>query len=135
MDHVDQAIAEDKPAGDAIARGSSRNLVFRVLTALSDVLIVGVMVQSGYSDGELRDMYIFEVAPVVSPNLLTVAGEWAGFDEEWLFAEVTRQARRPSPVLRAVVRLGIGKWLMTFAAERHWHRLVGMMAPASRDEP
>ena len=97
--------------------------------------IAGVMGQSDYSVGELREIYLFEVAPVVSPNLLTVAGEWAGFDEGWLFAEVTRQARRRSPVLRALVRLGIGKWVMTFATERHWHRLVEMMAPASRDEP
>ena len=74
--------------------------------------IAGVMSQSGYSVDELREIYLFEVAPVVSPNLLSVAGEWAGFDEGWLFAEVARQARRRSPVLRALVRLGIGKWVM-----------------------
>jgi hypothetical protein len=56
--------------------------------------IAGVMGQSGYSVGELREIYLFEVAPVVSPNLLTVAGEWAGFDHDWLFAEATRRARR-----------------------------------------
>ena len=90
--------------------------------------IAGAMRRSGYGVEELREIYLFEVAPVVYPNLLSVAGEWAGFDEEWLFAQATRRARRRSPVLRALVRLGIGKRVMTFATEQHWHRLVEMMA-------
>jgi len=47
---------------------------------------------SGYTIAELRDIYLYEVAPVVSPNLLTVAGEWAGFDEHWLHAEARKHA-------------------------------------------
>jgi len=89
--------------------------------------IAGVMKRSEYSINELRDIYLFEVAPVVFPNLLTVAGEWAGFDEEWLFAETTKRARRRRLCLRAMVRLGIGKLLMTFATERHWDTLVKML--------
>ncbi len=89
--------------------------------------IAGAMRRSGYSVGELREIYLFEVAPVVYANLLSVAGEWAGFDEGWLFAEATRRARRRSPVLRALVRWGIGRRVMTFATERHWHRLVAMV--------
>jgi hypothetical protein len=30
-------------------------------------------------------------------------------------------------MLQALIRLGIGKWLMTFATERHWATLVEMM--------
>ena len=89
--------------------------------------IVGVMKSSGYSVDVLRDIYLFEVAPVVFPNLLSVVGEWAGFDEDWLFTEVTKRARRRRLSLRAFVRLGIGKWLMTFGTERHWERLVELM--------
>jgi hypothetical protein len=69
---------------------------------------------------------LFEVAPVVFPNLLVVAGEWAGFDEQWLFTEAAKRARRRSLSLRVFVRIGIGIWLMTFATERHWDRLVGI---------
>jgi hypothetical protein len=97
--------------------------------------IAGVMGRSGYGVEELREIYLFEVAPVVSPNLWTVAGEWAGFDEGWLFAAATRRARKRSPVLRALVWSGLGGWLMTFATEQHWRRLVEMMAPQSRDGP
>jgi hypothetical protein len=34
----------------------------------------GVMKRSEYSINELRDIYLLEVAPVVFPNLLSVAG-------------------------------------------------------------
>ncbi len=90
--------------------------------------IAGVMKMSGYSIKELREIYLFEVAPVVYPNLLTVAGEWAGFDEEWLFAEATKRANERNLILRAMVRLGIGKWLMTSATEGHWDTLVKILS-------
>jgi hypothetical protein len=35
-----------------------------------------------------------------------------------------------SLILRVFVRLGIGKWLMTFDTERHWETLVEMMSTA-----
>jgi hypothetical protein len=86
--------------------------------------IAEVMKNSGYSVSQLRDIYQFEVAPVVFPNLLVVAGEWAGFDEEWLFSQAAKRARKRSLSLRAFVKIGIGKWLMTFGTERHWVRLA-----------
>ena len=110
-----------------------------VWTALSDLWldtelteddlqrIAGVMNRSRHTLDELRDIYMFEVAPVLFPNLLSVAGEWAGFDEEWLFTEASKRAGRRSLSLRAFVTLGIGKWLMTFATERHWDTLVKML--------
>jgi hypothetical protein len=96
--------------------------------------IAGVMRRSGYSLDELRAIYLFEVAPVVSPNLLCLAGEWAGFDEEWLFAEATKWARRRGLILRAMVRIGIGRWIMTFATERHWVRLVELVGTRTRPQ-
>jgi hypothetical protein len=67
--------------------------------------IAEVMKWSGYTIPELRGIYLFEVAPVVFPNLLSVAGEWAAFDEEWLFVEATERARKRSVFLRAMVWL------------------------------
>jgi hypothetical protein len=37
--------------------------------------IADVMRRSGYSVPQLRDIYLFEVAPVVFGNLFTVAGD------------------------------------------------------------
>jgi hypothetical protein len=31
---------------------------------------------------------MYEVFPVLHPNLISVAGEWAGFDKEWLFESI-----------------------------------------------
>ena len=90
--------------------------------------IAGVLRGSSYPLDVLREIYLFEVAPVVFLNLLTVAGEWAGFNQDWLFAEATKRARRRSLWLRAIVRLGVGKRLMTFATERHWTSLAGILS-------
>jgi ornithine carbamoyltransferase len=89
--------------------------------------IAGVMKRSEYSINELRDIYLFEVAPVVFLNLQTVAGEWAGLNEEWLFAEAAKRAKKRSLFLRGFVWSGVGKRLMTFATERHWDRLVELL--------
>jgi hypothetical protein len=94
--------------------------------------IAMVMKRSRYSIDELRDIYLFEVAPVVFLNLLTVAVEWAGFDEEWLFGEATKRAKKRNLILRAMVGLGIGKWLMTYATEEHWVTLVELVGEEDR---
>lgn len=59
--------------------------------------------------------------------LLVVAGEWAGFDHEWLFTEATRRARGRSLMLRISLKLGIWRRIMTFATERDWKTLVGLL--------
>jgi hypothetical protein len=89
--------------------------------------IAGVTKSSGYSVPELREINLFEVAPVVFPNLLVVAGEWARFDEEWLFTGLAKRAKKRSLYLRTFVKIGIGKWITTWATERHWDALVKML--------
>jgi hypothetical protein len=86
---------------------------------------------SGYSVAELRDIYLYEVAPVVSPNLLTVAGEWDGFDEQWLHAEARKRAEHRSLWLRFWIFIRIERGLMTCVTERHWHRLVALLPTAN----
>ena len=50
--------------------------------------------RSGYTPQQIRTINAEEVATVLLPNLLTVAGEWAGFNEQWLVAAVlAAQAR------------------------------------------
>lgn len=53
----------------------------------------GVCVQSGLSLDEIEDIFVHEVTPVLRFNLLSVAGEWAGFDEDWLCAACVKHAR------------------------------------------
>lgn len=90
--------------------------------------IAQVAADSRYSVDELRDIYLYEVAPVVGANLLSVAGEWAGFDEEWLHKEARRRAEHRSLWLRFWISVGIGRVLMTHATERHWRTIVSLLA-------
>lgn len=93
--------------------------------------IARIAAASGYAVAELRDIYLYEVAPVVGPNLLTVAGEWVGFDEEWLHTEARKHAEHRSFCLRFWVFVGVGRWLMTYATKRHWRRIVSLLPTAS----
>src|SRR5690606_7383951 len=53
--------------------------------------IAKILKESSYSFKELKRMNYEEVAPVVSPNSLSVAGEWSGFNEEWLIEEIVKR--------------------------------------------
>ena len=50
-----------------------------------------ILKESGYSLKELKRINYEEVAPVVSPNTYSVAGEWTGFNEEWLIEEIVKR--------------------------------------------
>ena len=95
--------------------------------------IASVMAESKYSLRELRGIYLYEVAPVVYSNLLNVAGEWAGFNEEWLYGKIKEEMRRSSPARRFFHRLK--KPLMTYATERHWRALAGKVCHRRRTQP
>jgi hypothetical protein len=97
--------------------------------------IAGVMKTLGYSLSQLREIYLFEVAPIVFGNLLTVAGTWSGFDEEWLFNQVAKRARKRSLSLRMFVKTGIGKWFMTCATERHWDGMAWLYSEVHLSSP
>jgi hypothetical protein len=46
--------------------------------------IAAVLAASDYSEAELEDIFRCEVSPALESNLRSVAGEWTGFDREWL---------------------------------------------------
>lgn len=50
-----------------------------------------------------------QVAPVVAPNLLDIAGDWAGFPEDWLFAQI-RAGRGPTSVSRKILQEMAPHW-------------------------
>jgi len=82
------------------------------------------MAESGFSLAALRDIYLLEVAPVVAPNLLAIAGVWAGFDERWLCAAIIRNLRDRPRWLRFLARFPPTRRMMTHATEDHWTKLV-----------
>jgi hypothetical protein len=70
--------------------------------------IAKTLAGSRYSLHELDQILLWEVYPACRSNLLSIAGEWAGFDPEWLESRILPG---PSPVARAwagtVGRLGM----------------------------
>ncbi|MBC8082245.1 MAG: hypothetical protein H7Z21_03475 [Hymenobacter sp.] len=54
-----------------------------------------VLREAGLNWAEAEAINTNEVAPVVIHNLLSVAGEWSGFDEEWLVTSIMRCNKPP----------------------------------------
>lgn len=79
--------------------------------------VADALARSPYSLETLRDILRNEVHPVVCFNLLSAAGEWAGFDEGVLSARIERRLSRPAwlrwlhvyPAMRGFVREQWGK--------------------------
>ncbi len=57
--------------------------------------IARAIAQSPFANPELQSIFQNEVAPIVEQNLFDIAGDWAGFPDDWLFAEITRRGSAP----------------------------------------
>lgn len=53
--------------------------------------IAQVLAASSYDLDELEEILLDEVYPACRPNLFVVAGEWVGFDPEWLRRRILRR--------------------------------------------
>ncbi|MET4108272.1 hypothetical protein [Hymenobacter sp. UYP22] len=72
--------------------------------------IAVVCAESGFSWAEILLINYNEVAPALWFNVQELAGEWAGWNEEWLVARI-QQCYRPAP----------RKW---FGSARCWQKRV-----------
>lgn len=96
--------------------------------ALSDVFLdtdtsltrswrVGILAGSPYSIEELQEILVDEVYPVCRSNLFSVAGEWAGFEPEWLESSILRRLHSP---LHRWRRFSLGRFTVCLSLEwRH----------------
>ena len=62
---------------------------------LSHDYIVRTLIASPYSLDELHEMLMYDVHPVLYPNLLSMAGEWGGFEEAWLIERILVVRKQP----------------------------------------
>jgi hypothetical protein len=69
--------------------------------------ITRTLAASPYSLEALQAILFDEVHPALHTNLLQVAGEWAGFDEDWLLAHLHAVCARPL-WRRRLSRLSLG---------------------------
>lgn len=105
-----------------------------VWTALSDLYldndvslsydhIVRILAASPYSLDELHEMLMYDVHPALYPNLMSVAGEWAGFEEAWLLERIATIRRQPR------WRRRISHWFVRDIGMQ-WTTLAGMIRVA-----
>jgi hypothetical protein len=50
------------------------------------------IIESPYSLEEVKEINKYEIFPVLQPNLMSVAGEWAGFPENWTTLYIANRA-------------------------------------------
>ena len=77
-------IKRRRPVWDALSR-------FFLDTELDDAdrrQIAETIVASGYTSSEIQMILWNEIYPVLRLNLLSPAGEWAGFDLDWLQEQI-----------------------------------------------
>ncbi len=63
--------------------------------ALSYDYIVRTLASSAYSLNEIHEMLMYDVHPVLYQNLMSMTGEWAGFDEAWMVERIATIRRQP----------------------------------------
>jgi hypothetical protein len=59
-------------------------------TEIDKRFLASALAKLSYSVEELDEICTLEVAPQLYLNLESIAGEWAGFDQEWLEHRITR---------------------------------------------
>ncbi len=78
---------------------------------------------STFSPDELEQILIQEVMPVCGWNLLSVAGAWSGFDEQWLLERIVDHKK--------LLRKRLAGWVFGRIFRRdlhnHWQAIVPMI--------
>lgn len=92
----------------------------RELTDEDTDRIARVLRASGMEREEAEEIFRRELAPVLDPNLRSVAGEWAGFDPDWLFSEVRGGRERRGWLRRLLARTN--SWRSP--ARSDWERVL-----------
>jgi len=110
-------IEERKPIWNALSD-------FYLDTELDDAAlrhIAFTIIDSPYTFDEVKRINKYEVFPILQPNLLSPAGVWAGFDEEWLIEKITTRLNSKNLLSDAGVEVSYQtfKWM----CKRYWQRL------------
>ncbi len=71
------------------------------LDETSHKYIARVILESGFTPAEIHQILWNEVFPGVGDNLRSVAGEWAGFNPEWLKSRILFVISQDAPSLAA----------------------------------
>jgi hypothetical protein len=87
--------------------------------------IANRMIDSNYSLNEIENILSQEVAPVLYKNLSNVAGEWVGFDKDWLINAICENLKENENMFsRTWNNSGVRKWITTSMVKDDWSKVV-----------
>jgi len=92
--------------------------------AISDATIrhiASVIFESPYSIDEVKEINKFELFPVLQSNLHNVAGQWVGFNEEWLIEEITHSLRNRNWLKKTTIEKSYAK--LEWMQKEYWVKL------------
>jgi hypothetical protein len=89
--------------------------------------VARTLATSPFSMNELDAIYRHEVAPVVHANLKIVAGEWAGFGEEWLGERIPAYLARTGRWSRWWAGSRLGRWWRTSMTDEDWQAVLRLV--------
>jgi hypothetical protein len=119
MDISDEGLRQRLPLWEALSE-------FWLDTELTDIQldwIARAIADSPYTVSEVRLIHDFEVAPAVCVNVASIAGEWAGFDTEWLTSRCSRFARRRASY-RHRIKVFLQRPFFWFFTARYWRAVL-----------
>ena len=94
---------------------------------LSDTAIADIsrrLRDSGLSQAQLYEIYADEVAPVLYQNLASPAGEWAGFDLQWLEGTITENRKRSTRFGQVAFLKPLRRYWVTRSTIFEWRKVV-----------
>ena len=79
------------------------------------------IIESPYSFKKVKEINKYEVFPVLQPNLMSVSGEWTGFNEEWLINCIKKSLAKRS----TIKKIGIESSYLTlkWMHKDYWEKL------------
>jgi hypothetical protein len=84
--------------------------------------IAQTLAATAHSEDEIEDILVGEVCPVCRWNMLSVAGEWSGFDSGWLKEKISPYLGK-RPKFRMLFNLR-QRWMYA----RHWKKVKARMS-------
>lgn len=87
--------------------------------------IASIIIQSGYSIKETKEILIEDLFPALLFNLHDVAGEWAGFPEEWLLKRI-EETKEPNLAQRLHHKANF--WMV----KDYWNKLTEIIESERR---
>ena len=92
------------------------------LSEFEIIQIAQTLQKTKLSKADLEDLYLYEVAPIVYFNLLSITGEWAGFEKRWLCNNIVTNLENWSKWKQR--KYNFLKPFMTYATRDYWKKIL-----------